>query len=170
MEIKNLVKRGGQDAAVRSLAKEIVNSRKAVSRLYEAKAHINSVSLQMRTMSAQASLNKAFQSSGETMKSMNKLMNMAETQNAMRELGMEMQRAGFIQEMMDDAMDDVLEVPESEIDEEVSKVITELLPSAPLANPKATAENGRELFKAGMGIEEEDPEITALEQRLKQLS
>ena len=49
LEIKNLAKRGGYDSAIRSLAKELVGSKKAVAKLYMAKTQLNSISMQLRS-------------------------------------------------------------------------------------------------------------------------
>ena len=45
--IKDAAKKGQMDVA-KILAKEMVQSRKAVSKLYASKAHLNSVSMQMQ--------------------------------------------------------------------------------------------------------------------------
>lgn len=175
LEIKKLARMGGQEASIRILAKNIVQSRQATTKLYTAAANINAVSMQMRTMAAQASLGKTMKLTGETMKRMNKLMSAPETQNAMMELGREMERAGFLQEMMDDALDMDDELENEEVDAEVDKVIAEVTLSKLNAAPPL-AEKGRLAFKESFGNEEEeeeeedDPEIAALEQRLKSLS
>jgi len=175
IEIKKLAKLGGQDASIRILAKEIVQSRKATTKLYTAIANINSVNMQMRTMVAQASLGKTMKLSGDAMKRMNKLMNTSETQETMMELGREMQKAGFLEEMMNDALDMDDEM-DTEVDEEVEKVIAEATLSKLNAAP--LAEKGRLAFQQSFGQEEEeeeaeaeeDPEISNLERRLKNLS
>ena len=172
VEIKKLAKRGGQQNAIKILAKEIVQSRKTIERLYVACANIDSVNMQMRQMAAQATFSKVMKGSADTMKRMNQLMNLPETQKTMMELGREMEKAGFIQEMMDDAFDD--QTNEDEVNEEVDKVIMEVtlgkLDSVPLA------QKGCDLFRKSMSqreeleVEEEDPEVANLEMRLKNLS
>lgn len=175
LEIRKLAKTGGQEASIRILAKEIVQSRKATTKLYAAIANLNSVSMQMRTMAAQASLGKSMQMSTETMKRMNKLMNAPETQNAMMDLGREMAKAGMLQEMMDDALDMDNEVDNEEVDAEVDKIIAEATLSKLNAVPPL-AEKGRVAFQQSMRDEEEeeaeedDEEVNQLEQRLKALS
>lgn len=46
--MKDAAKKGDQDVC-RMLAKEIIQSRKAVTRIYTSKAHLNSVQSQMKT-------------------------------------------------------------------------------------------------------------------------
>jgi charged multivesicular body protein 3 len=174
LEIRKLARMGGQEASIRILAKEIVQSRKATTKLYTAIASINSISMQMRTMTAQASIGKTMKMSADTMKRMNKLMSAPETQAAMMDLGREMEKAGFLQEMMDDAMDMGDEELDTEIDAEVEKVIAEATLSR-LNTAPPLAEKGRMAFKESFGqeeeeSEEEDPELSHLEQRLKNLS
>jgi len=125
-EIKMLAKKGGQEAAIRSLAKNVIESRKAVDRIATTKAHLSSVSMQMRTQVAQIKMGQAFKSSAEAMKSMSALISAPEIAGAMRELAFEMEKAGFMQEIVDDAMSNMDEVSQGEVDEEVEKVIQEL--------------------------------------------
>lgn len=173
LDIKRLAKQGNQEASMRILAKEIVNSRKAVARLYTAQANLNSVNMQMKSMAAQASMNKIMQSTAQTMKAMHSLVSMPETMKNMKELSREMEKAGFLQEMMDDMMDNgTTEQDEMDVDDEVSKVILEVtmdkLNAAPQLNNrrKVPAESVAEEDEE----EEEDVETTALEARLRNLS
>jgi charged multivesicular body protein 3 len=176
LEIKKLAAKGGQEASVKTLAKEIVQSRKATAKLHTAIANINSISMQMRTMTAQVTMGKTMQMSADVMKKMNKLMNTTETQNGMMELGREMQRAGFLQEMMDDAMALDDDVDDEVVDAEVEKVIAEATLSK-LNNAPTLADKGRAAFQQSLGedeeeeeVEEDNPEIANLERRLKNLA
>ena len=55
------------------LAREMVGSRRAVSKLYASKAQINSVCMQMKTQASMVKMSEGFQASADIMKLMNKL-------------------------------------------------------------------------------------------------
>ena len=73
IEIKKLAKLGEMDTA-KMLAKELVNSKHAKERMYETKARINSVALQLSEQLATLRMTKAMQMSAEAMEAMNKLV------------------------------------------------------------------------------------------------
>ena len=70
----------------------------------------------------------SMQSSTEVMKSMSNLMRIPELQKTMQEMSKEMMKAGIIDEMINDTMDNVLDSEdiESVADAEVDKIITEI--------------------------------------------
>jgi charged multivesicular body protein 3 len=180
LEIKKLAKVGGQEGAMKSLAKEIVHSQKAVERIQIAKMHVASCSMQIRNQAAQLRMNKVFESSTEAMKAMSAAMNAPETAGRLRELGLEMQKAGLIQEMAEEAMDEAFEdlTTEAEVDEAVDKVVAELtmktLDKAGTAPITAIRKHKSEdLVEAAFGkneeAEEENEEDRELEKRLAAL-
>jgi charged multivesicular body protein 3 len=115
--------------AVRMLAREIIGSRKAVKRLYTAKAQMNSVSMQLQQQQSQLKLTGAMQKSAQIMAQMNQLTHVNEVQQVMQGLSREMTKAGLLEEMMNDTIDSALEddVDEGELDEEVGKVVEEMM-------------------------------------------
>ena len=74
-EIKKLAKKG-QTGAVKTLAKSIVQQRKAMDKMYMCKSQLNSVNMQMRQQQAMIRVSGAMSASTSVMKSMSKLMNM----------------------------------------------------------------------------------------------
>jgi len=125
--LKEAAKKGDKDVC-HILAKEIINSRRATTRLYTAKANLNSVNLQMKNQLATIKVSGALSSSADVMKSMNALVKLPETQKAMMELSREMMKAGVIEEMLEDTMEglDGEEEMEEAAQEEVDKIILEL--------------------------------------------
>jgi charged multivesicular body protein 3 len=126
LEIKALAKRGGQEAAIRGMAKNVIEARKAIDRIATTKAHLSSVSMQMRNQLATIKMGQAFKSSAEAMRSMSALVSAPEVAQSMKELAFEMERAGFMQEIVDDSMAMMDNTAEGEVDAEVDKVIQEL--------------------------------------------
>jgi len=124
--IKDAAKRGDIESC-KSLAKELIGSRRAVTRLYKSKAQINSVVMQMQQNLATAKMAGHLQKSTEIMKMMNTLIRVPEISAVMQAMSKEMMKAGVMEDMIDEAMnadeDDELE---GEADAEVDKVMFEL--------------------------------------------
>ena len=164
--IKDCAKRN-DIRSMKVLAKEIVNSRKVVSRLYHNKAQMNSVSMMLTEQLATVRSVGHITKSTEVLKAMNGLIKHQQVTDTMRDMSKEMMKSGLIEEMLADALDDGMEDIETETDEEVNKILAELagehmasMPAAEthtLAAPKV-AETPRQ--------EAEDSELNNLQARL----
>jgi len=168
--LKEAAKKGDKDVC-HILAKEIINSRKAVTRLYTAKANLNSVQLQMKNQLATVKVAGALSSSAEVMKSMNALVKLPETQKTMMELSREMMKAGVIEEMLEDTMEGLdAEEMEEAAQEEIDKIIFELttgkLGEAPTAVKDTLPPTGKEVEDKE---EESDEELEEMQGRLESL-
>lgn len=129
--LKEAAKKGDKDVCL-ILAKEVVNSRKAINRIHVTKANLNSVQMQMKSQLAIIRVAGAMESSAEVMKSMQALIKIPEIQQTMQEMSREMMKAGIIEEMLEDTMsglDDPEEL-EDAAQEEVDKVLFELTAGA----------------------------------------
>lgn len=172
--IKEAAKRNDMTSA-KSLAKEIVRSRKAVNRLHENRAQLNSISMHLGEIVATARTVGHLSKSAEVMKLVNGLMKAPEMAVTMQEFSKEMTKAGVIEEIMNDAVDTALDSEdiEEEIEEEVDKVLAAIagetasqLPDAvrrekvqqPLATETASEE---EAIAQGVDDEGELEEIRA---------
>lgn len=137
-QIKQAAKKNQMDVC-KILAKELVQSRRAVTKLHVMSAEMNSLTMKMKEQLAQVRRTGAIQQSAAVMSSVNKLMNVPEMQKTMMGLSKEMQKAGIIEEMMNDTMDSVFDEEglEEAADEEVENVLFELtkgqLGKAPVA-------------------------------------
>ncbi|KAH7542919.1 vacuolar protein sorting-associated protein 24 homolog 1 [Ziziphus jujuba] len=173
--IREAAKRNDMVSA-KALAKEIVRSRKTVTRLYENKAQLNSISMHLGESVAIACTVGHLSKSADVMKLVNNLMKAPEVATTMQEFNKEMTKAGVIEEIVNDAVDSALdsEDMEEEIEEEVDKVLTAIagetaaeLPEAIrkeiIKQPAQTSENGQEeeAIPEGVDDEEELEEIRA---------
>ncbi|KAG2450517.1 hypothetical protein HYH02_005018 [Chlamydomonas schloesseri] len=158
--IREAAKRGDMGSA-KHLAKEIVQSRKAVSRLYVNKAHMQSLNTSLTEQLAMLRVAGTLSKSTEVMKQINTIIKAPELQKTMMEMSKEMMKAGLIEEMISDAIDSAVggENEEEETEEEVQKVLDEIaldmtanLPAAQRAKAKA---------QAAAAPEEEEPEDMA---------
>lgn len=113
------------------LAKEIIRARKAITKIYTSKAHLNSVQLQMKnqlgwylfiiiyfqynklilaTLRVAGSLAK----STEVMQAMQRLVRVPEVAQTMQDMSKEMMKAGIIEEMLDETFEDMEDQEELE--------------------------------------------------------
>jgi len=121
--IKELAKKGDK-ASAKVLAKEIVQSRKAKERIYKSKAQLNSVSMQLSQNLSMMKVAGMMAKSTQIMGLMNNLVKLPQINQVMMAMAREMEKAGLIEEIMDDVMDDA--DVEEEADVELDKVIEEI--------------------------------------------
>jgi charged multivesicular body protein 3 len=113
--------------------------------MYETKARLNSVALQLSEQLATLRMTKAISASNEAMHAMNQLVSVPVVAASMREMARQMEKAGFIQEMIGETLDGQTADLEDAADEEVERVLEEL--TAGLVLPDA-AKNKLEKEKA----------------------
>ncbi|CAD5119821.1 DgyrCDS8404 [Dimorphilus gyrociliatus] len=127
LAIKSAAKKKDIDS-IKILAREIVQSKKAISKIYAAKAHLTTIENGMNAQLATIRTAGCIQRSTEVMSSMQRLVKVPEIQNTMRELSKEMTRAGIIEEMIEDTFEDIdQEDMEDEVEKEVEAVVNEII-------------------------------------------
>lgn len=84
MDIKKMAKQG-EMAAVKTMAQDLVRTRRYCKKFMLMKANIQAISLKMTTLRAQGKMGDAMKSVTKTMKIMNKQMNMPQMQKIMME-------------------------------------------------------------------------------------
>lgn len=110
------------------LAKEVVRSNKQKDRLYVSKARLGSINQQLQEQLAIIKITGSVQKSTEIMKLSNQLIKLPQISAIMREMSMEMTKAGIMEEMLEDTLESVDEDPEleEEAEEEVDRVLFEI--------------------------------------------
>lgn len=170
--LKEAAKKGDKESCL-VLAKEILNSRKAVNRIHVTKAQINSVSLTMKNQLATVKLAGSLQKSTEVMKSMQRLIKIPEVAAAMREMSKEMTKAGIMEEMLEDTlegMDDQEDLEEA-AQEEVDKIIWEVTAGQLGKAPAAVSDTLSSVAGASADADEEDEDedVSEMQARLEAL-
>mmetsp|Transcript_14190 Transcript_14190/g.44676 ORF Transcript_14190/g.44676 Transcript_14190/m.44676 type:complete len:204 (-) Transcript_14190:99-710(-) len=135
IEIKKLAKKKDMGSA-KILAKELVRSRKARERLYKSKAQIHGVEMQLTQQGATLRLQKTMAKSAAVMTAMNSLVKLPQLNAQMMAMAREMEKAGLIDEMIGDTLDDDEELSE-EADVQMEMVLDEILSgvkAAPVAS------------------------------------
>jgi len=127
VSLKQLAAKGDTKSA-RILAKEVVRSKKQKERLHVSKARLNSIGVQLTQQMAMIKVTGSLQKSTEIMKLSNSLVKLPQISKTMREMSMEMTKAGIMEEMLDDTLEgiDDDEELEEEADAEVDRVLYEL--------------------------------------------
>eukprot|EP01111_Echinosteliopsis_oligospora_P014957 TRINITY_DN5767_c0_g1_i3.p1 TRINITY_DN5767_c0_g1~~TRINITY_DN5767_c0_g1_i3.p1 ORF type:complete len:204 (+),score=72.86 TRINITY_DN5767_c0_g1_i3:57-668(+) len=126
--IKQLAKAGDRKSA-QILAKELLKSKKAKERLYESRATLNSISMQLQQQLSMLRIAGCMQKSGQIMGMMNDIIKLPQLQAVMSAMGQEMMKAGLIEEMIADTFED--DELDEEADEEVQKVFDNILAGLP---------------------------------------
>uniref|UniRef100_A0A1B0FFU9 Vacuolar sorting protein VPS24 n=1 Tax=Glossina morsitans morsitans TaxID=37546 RepID=A0A1B0FFU9_GLOMM len=176
------VKRALKQAAVKNdretcviLAKEIVNARKAVGRIYTSKAHLNSIQLNMKNQLATLRVAGSLQKSTEVMQAMQNLVRYPELAGIMRDMSKEMMKAGIIEEMLEETMDSLEETEEMEAEaqKEIDNVLFEItdgkLGEAPVP-PEDLAAGGEKSTAEVEDAEDDDEEdLQEMQSRLASL-
>lgn len=136
--IREAAKRNDMTSA-KHLAKELVRSKKAVARMHEQKAQMNSICLQLGENVATSRVVGTLSKSTEVMKLVNGLVRVPELSATMMEMSKEMLKAGIVEEMVNDGLDSALdsEDMEEETEEEVNKVLEEMALETSAALPAA---------------------------------
>ncbi|CAK5275543.1 unnamed protein product [Mycena citricolor] len=117
----------GDVKSARILAREVVRSEKQKDRLSVSKARLNSIGTQLTQQMAMVKVTGTLQKSTEIMKLSNQLIKLPQISQTMREMSMEMTKAGIMEDMLEDVIDmDEDEELEEEADAEVDKVLAEL--------------------------------------------
>nr|CRZ21758.1 BMA-VPS-24 [Brugia malayi] len=125
-QIKESAKKGDRDVCI-VLAKSILQSRKAVSKIHGTKAQINSVVMGMQQQLATVRMAGSLQQSTDVMRNMQQLVKVPEIMSTMRELSKEMMKIGIIDEMIEETMESVEpEELEEAAQEEVDRILYEI--------------------------------------------
>nr|CAG4648278.1 EOG090X0EF4 [Moina brachiata]SVE93285.1 EOG090X0EF4 [Moina brachiata] len=167
--LKESAKKGDKDVCL-IYAKEILGARKAIAKIYTSKAHLNSISLQMKNQLATLRIAGSLQKSTEVMKSVQQLIKVPEVAATMRDLSKEMMKAGIIEEMLEDTMEglDDTEELEEEAQGEVDKVLWELT-AGQLGKAPAAVTDTLPVHEPTPAAAEEEDDLEEMQSRLQAL-
>ncbi|KNE63433.1 hypothetical protein AMAG_08562 [Allomyces macrogynus ATCC 38327] len=127
MDIKKSA-RAGQMGACKVMAKDLVRTRKYVQKFYQMRTQLQAVGLRIQTMRSNQAMTDAMKGVTKAMRSMNKQINLPQITKIMMEFEKESEMMDMKEEMMNDAIDDVMEDADDEDEEEeiVRKVLDEI--------------------------------------------
>lgn len=176
-ECKKLAK-SGNPAAAKLLAREVVNIRKAKNRMHASKAQLNSVVMSLQLSIANLKVQGCLSKSTDIMAAMGSLMKLPELQDSMMSMAREMEKAGLVDEIIQDTFEMAEPDIDIEADAEVSKIMNEITSgiftkesdvgtSQPVVKEKAPAAAEGEKEEEGEGLDED--EMAAIQSRLQTL-
>lgn len=169
--IKDAAKKNQKDVCY-ILAKEIIQSRKAVNKIYSTKAQLNSVEMQMKNQLATLRLAGTLQKSTEVMQGMQALIKIPEIQGVMQSMSKEMMKAGIIEEMLEDTFESMEDQDELEdaAREEVDKILFEIT-SGVLGEASSVPSGGLEEPSSSLTVSDEEgtDELSDMQARLESL-
>ncbi|KAJ3334327.1 ESCRT-III subunit protein did4 [Blyttiomyces sp. JEL0837] len=154
------------ESACKVMAKDLVRTRRYIQKFYQMRTQLQAVGLRIQTMRSNQAMAEAMKGVTKAMRSMNKNINMPEITKIMMEFERESEMMDMKEEMMNDAIDDVVEEgdDEEESDAILNQVLDEIgisvnqqLVDAPTSKVGQTKEDALELDDA------------ALQQRLNEL-
>lgn len=114
----------------RDFARELIRARKTSARLVTSKAQLASVQMQVQEAFAVRKIEGSIRASVGIMKDVNSLVRLPELAGTMRELSVELMKAGVIEEMVEDTLPEdegMLVGEDEEAESEVDKVLGEIL-------------------------------------------
>jgi len=159
-ECKALAKKN-RLGAVKILAKEIANTRKTIERMHMAKAQLNSVSSTLQTSISMLKMQGVMSKSAEVMTAMNKLVNVKEIAETMGTMAREMEKAGYVEEIIGETMESVgPEGLDAEADAEADRIVAEItggVLSSATAAPTAAVKTAATAEPVAAAAEEEAP-------------
>ncbi|KAF8419678.1 Snf7-domain-containing protein [Tirmania nivea] len=131
---KNLIittsrRKNAQASETRLLARELVRIRRQAARLSTSKAQLESVGMQVNEAFSVRKIEGSIRASTSVMKDVNSLVRLPELTGTMRELSMELVKAGIIEEMVQDSLPEegLEEGEDEEAESEVDKILGEIL-------------------------------------------
>ena len=161
----------------RDFARELVRVRRTAARLVTSKAQLSSVQMQVNEAFAVRKIEGSVRASVGVMRDVNALVRLPQLAGTMQELGMELMKAGVIEEMVGEALpvDDDAMFEDEDAEAEVDRVLGEILkgrmdkagplPSAPVAQePSAAPANAA---PASAAAEEDDEEQEAMMDQMR---
>lgn len=129
VEIKKRAKSPGvnpsKDTALKTLAKHLVQVRNQKAKMFETKAHLNSVGMQATAMASQVAASAAIGSVTTAMGTANAAMDATAMQKVMNEFTRQNEIATMKEEMMDDALVDAFDT--DEVNEEAEDITNQVL-------------------------------------------
>ncbi|KXL45204.1 hypothetical protein M433DRAFT_119 [Acidomyces richmondensis BFW] len=153
-------------AETRIFAKELIRVRKQEQRLATSKATLASVGMQVNEAFAMRKIEGSIKNSTGIMKDVNMLVRLPELTGTMRELSQELVKAGIIEEMVSDTLenDQLLENEDEEAEAEVDKILGEVLKDR-VQTPSAQVPSEPLMLEPAQPEEEEEEEMDLAQMR-----
>ncbi|KAL5561936.1 hypothetical protein UlMin_031683 [Ulmus minor] len=165
-EIKRTAKTGN-DAATKTLARQLVRLRQQITNLQGSRAQMRGVATHTQAMYAQSSVAVGLKGANKAMSAINKQMEPAKQAKIMREFQKQSAQMDMTTEMMSDTLDDALDDDEAEEESEelTNQVLDEI--GVDIASQLSAAPKGRIASKktedaSSSGVDDLEKRLAAL--------
>lgn len=121
MDIKKSAK-SGQMGSCKIMAKDLVRTRRYISKFYQMRTQLQAVSLRLQTLRSNEQMATAMKGATKAMSNMSRTMNLPQISKILQDFERESSAMDMKEEMMSDTIDDVMD-DEGETEEEESDAI-----------------------------------------------
>ncbi|GAA94938.1 hypothetical protein E5Q_01593 [Mixia osmundae IAM 14324] len=119
--------KAGQMGSCKVMAKDLVRTRRYISKFYAMRTQLQAVSLRLQTMRSNQQMAEAMKGATRAMSGMSRNLNIPAMQRILMEFEKESSSMDMKEEMMSDAVDDVMEDDGETEEEEGDKILKEVL-------------------------------------------
>lgn len=123
VDIKNTAKKN-QVNACKIMAKDLVRTRRYIQNFYEMKTQLQAVSLRIQTLQSNQTMTDALKNVSKAMRTMNSQVNLPQITKIMMNFEKESEMMDLKEEMMGDAIDNVME--EEDDEEESENIVNQI--------------------------------------------
>jgi len=127
-EMRKLAKQNQMDA-VKIMARDLVRTRRYITKFYEMKAEMQAVSLRLQTMKSTQTMTQCMKGVTKAMIGMNQQLNLPAMQRIMMEFEKQNEIMEMKQELVNDTIDDVMDsdgVEEKETNDMIGQILDEI--------------------------------------------
>lgn len=116
-DIRKMVKQNQQGAA-KVMVKDLVRTKKSITKFIELKIHLNAVGLKLQTVKSTQAMADAMKGVTKALVKINKIIDLPSLNKIMAEFMKENEKNELIQETVGDAIDDAMEEGDSSLEED----------------------------------------------------
>ncbi|ORX85419.1 hypothetical protein BCR32DRAFT_217089 [Anaeromyces robustus] len=162
VNIKNTAKKN-QVNACKIMAKDLVRTRRYIQKFYEMKTQLQAVSLRIQTLQSNQTMTEAMKGVSSAMKTMNKQINLPQINKIMMNFEKESELMDIKEEMVNDAIDNVME--EEDDEEESENIVNQIFDEIGISLNQELVDTPQTALKVSNTVDEDQ----ALRNRLDNL-
>ncbi|OUM69054.1 hypothetical protein PIROE2DRAFT_3120 [Piromyces sp. E2] len=145
------------------MAKDLVRTRRYIQKFYEMKTQLQAVSLRIQTLQSNQTMTEAMKGVSSAMKTMNKQINLPQINKIMMNFEKESELMDIKEEMMNDAIDNVME--EEDDEEESENIVNQIFDEIGISLNQELVDTPQTSLKVSNTVDEDQ----ALRNRLDNL-
>ena len=165
-------------SSVKVLAKDLVRTRKYVGKFLAMRSHLQGVNLRMQAVKSTEAMARNLKSTTIAMSKVNQKLNLPELNAILQEFQQETEKMGITEDVMGEAIDDVLadvddieqeETVVSQVLDEIGIDFNEMLARAPNSQGVATPGERKQIAVGSSGVQASNKQVNDSDQFIKSL-